>query len=53
MKISHVDFWCRLVSAGESPPVAIYHAGHSRIVDRRFVLEAEEKGAAAATAADV
>jgi hypothetical protein len=29
-------------SAGECPPVAIYHVV-TRIVDRRFVLEAEEK----------
>ncbi|MFT6180438.1 MAG: REP element-mobilizing transposase RayT, partial [Akkermansiaceae bacterium] len=29
-------------SSGECPPVAIYHVV-TRIVDRRFVLEAEEK----------
>ena len=29
-------------SSGEYPPVAIYHVV-TRIVDRRFVLEAEEK----------
>jgi REP element-mobilizing transposase RayT len=41
MKITR-RFLVPSVSAGESPPVAIYHAV-TRVVDRQFVLEAEEK----------
>jgi len=35
-------------SSGECPPVAIYHVV-TRVVDRRFVLEAEEPSGARET----